>query len=221
VSLQQILSYITIKKKNTKQYHNYYIQSRHKLFSNPLLLDNYKTKEGKDILDLKSLRHDLTEYVKGYSVYVENTIYLKVNIKSNEFMGLSFDKQIFHQIIFSITCNILHFIKNVSDTNIEITFSNHSVQFRYNKSFPINKDILIINSDPVILNELSEPFILGFSNIFNMLENLGMEYVVQHKNNFNIIEILLNKSKKQKPQVEVSNIIDISKIINKKRNNDI
>jgi hypothetical protein len=75
---------------------------------------------------------------------------------------------------------------------------------------------LKVNSDPVIINEFFEPFILGFGSIFDMLNKLGFIYKIKQKNNINIIEIIfVDKAKSIIPK-PLGNVVDITKVIIKK-----
>ena len=222
--LDQILLFLKIKKNNTTQFHNYYIKKRHKLFSLPLLGDYPDTNYIKEIVDIKSLSHDLIQYVEGYKAYIKNDANLSIDIKDADFINICFDKQIFNQVIFSITSNIMHFLKSFKGANIKLSFSQSSVNFVYNKSFPINEEILKINSDSVILGEFFEPFILGFSDIFDILKKLGATYVVKHDNALNIIEISwssFHRNWQQSDEIFDTNVVSLSRIREERKKNDI
>lgn len=215
-SLNKLLNYIKAKKRNTVKFNNYYISKQFKLFSTPLLIDYDDNNEGKDKVDLNSLESEIKQYIEGYEIFVENPIDLKVYIKDSNYLNIHFDKQVFDQLILSITCNIIHFIKNNKGAELTIYFSKSSVKFNYIKSFPVNEDVLKINSDPVIVNEFFEPFILGFSSIFDILNKLRLEYNIEHKQGINIIEISLKqKELNKKIKKPLGKIIDITKILKK------
>ena len=215
------MNYLQIKKRNTTQFHNYYIKKYYKLFSTPLLIDDQDSnqREG-DGIDLQSLEYEIMQYVKGYGICIENNINLRVIVEGTCSIEIYPDKQIFKQITFSIICNILHFLKNSKNATITVLFNKSSVEFSYDKSFPINEDMLKVNSDPVIVNEFFEPFILGFSSIFDILNKLGIVYNIKHKNNINIIEIIFAVGAKSIIRKSLGNIVDITKIVTKRKKNE-
>ena len=215
-SLIQLLKYLQTKKKNTALFHNYYIKKQYKLFSVPLLMDNQHKNEIEEEIDLQSLEYEIMQYVKGYGISIENNINLRVDVEDIYKIQIYPDKEIFRQIIFSTICNILHFLKNSKDATITVLFKKSSVEFSYDKSFPINEDILKVNSDPVIINEFFEPFILGFGSIFDMLNKLGFIYKIKQKNNINIIEIIFVDRAKSIIPKPLGNVVDITKVIIKK-----
>ena len=130
------------------------------------------------------------------------------------------DPEIFSQIVFSVLCNILYFIKNLSEVNITISFDQGFIEFSYDKAFPINDEILRINSDPIILNEISEPFVIGFGNIFEALEYLEMQCIIEHRDGVNSIKIMQNNLLDKSIRDNVSSIIDITARLKTKSNND-
>ena len=88
---------------------------------------------------------------------------------------------------------------------------------KYNKAFLINEEVLKVNSDPVILNEIFEPFVIGFGSIFEMLERLSLKYTINHEQGINVIRILLSNLAEQSKEDVRSSVVDITKRLKAKK----
>lgn len=146
----KITNYQKIKKKITTQSHNYFMSTRQQILAIPLLIKGNEqnfTQKAHDI-DLTALSIELKEYAIGYIALQQNSIALNIHCGKNMLLNVNTDPEIFSQIVFSVLCNILYFIKNLSEVNITILFDHGFIEFSYDKAFPINDEILRINSDP-------------------------------------------------------------------------
>ncbi len=155
----QIKDYEKVKKKITTQFHSYFMSTRQQILAIPLLLCDKNTNLNKKIsyINLEALSIDLKEYAVGYIALKQSRITLNIKRpKGVALLKINSDPEILHQIIFSILCNILYFVKNLPEVTISISFDQAFVEFKYNKAFPVNAEVLKINSDPIILNEISE-----------------------------------------------------------------
>lgn len=213
-ALLSIRKYLKTKKAITTNFHNYYMMNNNQLLSIPIFVE--KGEENTRKVNLFLVEEKLLNYAEGYSSIIKNEINLVV-IKKTDILSIKFDKEVFLQVIFSVVCNIFHFLKTSELAAVRVVFSKDIISFHYNNSFPINKNTLQNNSDALILNEFSEPFILGFTEIFSTLDSLKVGYKTSSEKGKNLIQIILvEEEKKQDQQKNTAEIIDMAHIFKRK-----
>ena len=138
---------------------------------------------------------DIMEEIKIYTyMYTAKFGYkFELNLVSYiKNLSLNLNFIIFKQIIFSLLCNILYFMKDGMDTkHLSIEFHNDKFRIIYD-SFAANETHMCRWSQG-LSEYIGNPYILDCQKIFQLIKDCGLNYEIYPKQGRNEIVIILNK----------------------------
>lgn len=217
---QKVKNFISEQNKFIIQCYKFSVKQRDQLNNEngdyfPLPILNIKQKEQNSIIP-SEICHMIKIYFQHYNQYYnKENIILEFDCAAESEINIPFKQEVLNQILISIIFNLLNFSQKSNNLrHIKLSFYDCNFVFSSN-GFKLNKEIATIASQRIFYDSIN-PFVLNFSQIIGLLNQHGVEVIIEPNDIGSIIKIdFADKTTVIKDNM--SGIIDLENYSKKKK----